>query len=65
LAIRTRHQGPFAAVVGALAIVAASQLGLFILQTLSIRGMIPPIFVATLPAGILVIAGAIGIARAE
>ena len=65
LAIRTRNQGPFAAVVGALALVAASQLGLFILQTLSIRGIIPTILVATLPAGILVVAGIIGIRRAE
>jgi lipopolysaccharide export LptBFGC system permease protein LptF len=65
LAIRTRNQGPFAAVVGALALVAASQIGLFVLQTLSTRGIIPPILITVLPAGILVIIGLIGIRRAE
>jgi lipopolysaccharide export LptBFGC system permease protein LptF len=65
LAIRTRNQGPFAAVVSALALVAVAQLSLFILQTLSIRGVLPPVLVPMLPAGILVIAGIIGIRRAE
>jgi ATP-dependent helicase/nuclease subunit A len=58
-------KGPFAAVVGALALVALAQLSLFILQTLSIRGIIPSILVSTLPAGILVVSGIIGIRRAE
>jgi lipopolysaccharide export LptBFGC system permease protein LptF len=65
LAIRTRNQGPFAAVVGALALVATSQLCLFLLQTLSIRGVIPPIAITIVPASLLCLVGLFGIRRAE